>query len=200
MHPNRAFHWEQADIRAFVRDMAFGALFIQTEDGPRVAHAPAVFLDDDTLGMHFSRANAICQRGLAGATGLFVVQGPHAYVSPDWYALGSDEVPTWNYVAVELEGWLEPMDRADLIDQIDQLGQEQEARLAPKPEWRRDKVDSAKIDAMLGAIEGWRLHITGWRGTSKLAQNKTAAARCAAADALAAQGHTDIARLMRDVA
>jgi len=197
MHPNGKFRWEDRDaMRAFVREAGFGALFAGTPDGPRVAHVPAIFLDDDTLGLHVARGNGIT-RHLDGATALFTVQGPDAYISPDWYNEGPDQVPTWNYVTVELEGRMVRMDRDALVAQIDALGHEQEARLAPKPEWTRDKVDPKRIDAMLNAIVGFRLEITAWRGTRKLGQTKAEAARLAAADALEAQGRRAIAHWMR---
>jgi transcriptional regulator len=197
MHPNPAFRWEDRDeLRAFVREVGFGGLFAATPDGPRVAHVPVVWLDETTLGLHVARGNGIT-RHLDGATGLFVVQGPDAYVSPDWYANGPDEVPTWNYVTIELEGRLTRMDDAGLLDQIDRLSAEQEARLAPKPEWTRAKADPKKIDKMLTAIIGFRLEVVAWRGTRKMGQNKPDAARLSAADALDAQGRRAVAHWMR---
>lgn len=198
MHPNPKFRWEDRDaMREFVRAAGFGALFAATPDGPRVAHVPIVWLDDDTLGLHVARGNGIA-RHLDGATGLFTVLGPDAYVSPDWYGLGPDEVPTWNYVTVELEGRMVKMDRDALIAQIDALSHEQEARLAPKPEWTRAKSDPKKIEMMLNAITGFRLEVQAWRGTRKLGQNKPDAARLSAADALDAQGRRAIAHWMRN--
>jgi transcriptional regulator len=199
MHPNPKFRWEDRDaMREFVRAAGFGALFAATPDGPRVAHMPVVWLDDTTLGLHIARGNGIA-RHLDGATGLFTVHGPDAYVSPDWYGLGPDEVPTWNYVAVELEGRMVKMEREELIAQIDALSHEQEARLAPKPEWTRAKSDPKKIEMMLNAITGYRLEITAWRGTRKLGQNKPDAARTSATDALEGQGRRAIAHWMRNL-
>ena len=40
-----------------------------------------------------------------GTEALVVFQGPHAYVSPDWYA-GKGLVPTWNYEVVHVYGAL----------------------------------------------------------------------------------------------
>lgn len=198
MHPNRLFHWQDRDeIRDFVRQAGFGALFAATPDGPRVAHLPVVWLNDDTLGFHLSRGNGLT-RHLAGNTGLFTVQGPDAYVSPDWYGQGPDEVPTWNYVTVELEGRIAPMDRDALVAQIDALSHEQEARLAPKPEWTRAKSDPKKIEMMLNAIQGFTLEVQAWRGTLKLGQNKPEAARMSAADALDEQGRRAVAHWMRN--
>lgn len=198
MHPNPAFRWEDRDaMRALVREIGFGALFAATPDGPRVAHVPVVWLDDITLGLHIARGNGIA-RHLDGATGLFVVQGPDGYVSPDWYGLGPDQAPTWNYVAVELEGTMRRMDDAALVAQVDALTAEQETRLAPKPAWTRDKMDPQKANAMLRAIVGYRLEVVAWRGTLKLGQHKPEAARTGAADGVAASGRAAIAHWMRN--
>lgn len=198
MHPHPAFRWEdQEAMRGFVAQLGFGTLFAATPDGPRVAHVPVVWLDDRTLGLHVARGNGIA-RHLEGATGLFTAHGPDAYVSPDWYGLGTNEVPTWNYVSVELEGRMVRMSRDALVAQVDTLSHEQERRLAPKPEWTRAKTDPALIEKMLGAIIGFRLEVQAWRGTRKLGQNKPEAARLAAADALEAQGRRAIAHWMRN--
>lgn len=199
MHPNRAFHWNDRDaMRGLVRDVAFGALFAGTPDGPRVAHVPAVWLDDDTLALHVARGNGIT-RHLDGASALFVVQGPDGYVSPDWYGLGPDQVPTWNYVAVELEGVARRMDREALVAQVDALVAEQEERLPDHTAWTRAKMEPRAFDRMIDAIAGFRIEVTAWRGTLKLGQNKPEAARRAAADKVAANGRPAIAHLMREL-
>lgn len=198
MHPNSMFRWEDVEaMRAFVADVGFGSLFVATPDGPRVAHVPVV-IEGDRLLLHIANGNGIA-RHLDGATGLFVVNGPDGYVSPDWYGLGPDEVPTWNYVVVELEGVVRKLDREALVAQIDALSHEQERRLAPKPEWTRAKSDPAKIGKMLNAITGFEMRIQAWRGTMKLGQNKPEAARLAAADAMEATERKAIAHLMRTV-
>lgn len=199
MHPNLAFRWQDQDaMRAFVADVAFGTLFAATPDGPRVAHVPAV-VDADRLQLHLANGNGIT-RHLDGATALFVVTGPHSYISPDWYGIGPDEVPTWNYVSVELEGVVRKMDRDGMIAQVDALSAVQEQQLAPKPAWTRSKMDEGKAGKMMNAITGFEMRIQAWRGTMKLGQNKPEAARLAAADALDAQGRTAIAHLMRHAA
>ncbi len=199
MHPNPIVQWQDREaMRELVRAVSFGMLFAGTPDGPRVAHLPAVWLGDDAIGVHVARGNGLT-RHLDGATALFVVNGPDGYVSPDWYGLGPDEVPTWNYVAVELEGVMRRMTRDEMMAQIDQLGAEQETRLAPKPAWTRDKADAGKIAKMADGIVGFKLDIQGWRGTLKLSQNKSEAARLAAADGLASAGRTAIAHMMRSL-
>lgn len=197
MHPNPAFRWEDRDaMRALVSELGFGTLFAATPDGPRVAHVPVVWLDDDTLGLHLARGNGIA-RHLDGAAAVFSALGPDGYISPDWYRLDANQVPTWNYVAVELEGTMRRMEHGDLVAQSDQLSAGQEARLEPKEPWTRGKMDAKIFDKMTTAIVGFRLEIAAWRGTLKLGQNKPDAARLAAADGAEAAGRRGIAHWMR---
>ena len=199
MHPNAIFRWTDRDaMRAMVADVAFGSLFAATPDGPRVAHVPVVWLDDDTLGLHVARGNGIA-RHLDGASALVSVLGPDGYVSPDWYGLGPEQVPTWNYVAVELEGIAHRMERDALVAVIDQLVADQESRI-DHPPWSRAKMAAGQFDAMLSGIIGFRIAITAWRGTLKLGQHKPEAARRSAGDGVAASGRTAIAQLMRTIA
>ena len=198
MHPNPKFRWQDlAAMADFVRDVGMGLVFAGTADGPRVAHVP-VILCKGRLQFHVARGNAIT-RHLDGATALFVVNGPDAYISPGWYGLGPDEVPTWNYVSVEVEGRVRQLDRDSLIAQVDALTAEQEARHAPDAPWTREKADPVRIDRMFDAILGFELDPQVWRGTIKLGQNKPAEARLSAADALDAAGRRGIAHMMRNV-
>ena len=184
-------------MRDFVADVAFGMVFAATPDGPRVAHVPLVWMGD-AVCFHVARGNGIT-RHLDTATALFVVNGPDGYVSPDWYGLSANEVPTWNYVSVELEGRVTRMDRSALMTQIDALSANLEARIADKSPWTRDKADPAYIARLADAIVGFSLVPTAWRGTIKLNQNKPETARLGAASGLERQGRRAIAHMMRGV-
>ncbi|HEX8444497.1 MAG TPA: FMN-binding negative transcriptional regulator [Allosphingosinicella sp.] len=199
MHPNPKFRWQDREAMAvFVQQAGFGTLFAQTAAGPRAVQTPAL-LEGDRLRFHIARGNAIHRHLAAGpAEALYVVSGADAYVSPDWYGM-ADRVPTWNYVAVELEGTVRSLDRAGLVEQLDDLSAEHEARLAPKRPWTRAKMSEARFEALLGAISGFEMEIADWRGTLKLGQDKPAQARAAVADALSERGDTRMAALMRTV-
>lgn len=199
MHPNPAFRPRQDDLPALlVREIGFAAIFGTTPDGPRVAHAPIVLSDDAaTLQFHLARGNALT-RHLDGATALAVVQGPDAYVSANWYA-DADQVPTWNYVAVEMEGVVRKLDDAELVTQLDTLSALHEARIGASPPWTRDKMNPALFGRMTGAITGFELRITAWRPTLKLSQNKTADERERVAAGIAASGHGALAHLIREL-
>ncbi|QNO28880.1 FMN-binding negative transcriptional regulator [Sphingopyxis sp. OPL5] len=200
MHPDPAFRPKDDDLAALlVREIGFAAIFASTPDGPRVAHAPVVLSEDtSTLQFHLSRGNGLA-RHLDGAAALAVVQGPDAYVSASWYA-GPDQVPTWNYVAVEMEGKARKLDREALIRQLDTLSAHHEGRIGIDPPWTRDKMSPAIFGKMADAITGFEMTITAWRPTLKLSQNKPADERTRVAGALQAQGHGALAHLMDQLA
>lgn len=197
MHPNSAFRPQQDDLaELLVREIGFAAIFASTPDGPRVAHAPLVLSDDrTTLQFHLARGNALT-RHLGGANALAVVQGPDAYVSASWYA-DADQVPTWNYVAIEMEGVARKLDHAELVAQIDTLSAQHEARVGANPPWTRGKMNPALFSKMTGAITGFEMRIAAWRPTIKLSQNKSPEERGRAVDGVAATGHGALAQLMR---
>lgn len=196
MHPNLDFHWEErAALRAFASEIGFGMVFAATPNGPRVAHVPLVWLDETRIGFHLARGNALV-RHLSGSEVLVVVNGPDAYVSPDWYGL-ADQVPTWNYLSAEFQGEVATLDEAGLIAQVDAVSAQQEARLAPKPAWTRAKMRDGLFSQMLRGIIGFEVRVTGWRGTAKLGQNKPPEAREGVAKALDERGQRAMALLMR---
>ncbi len=198
MHPNAAFRWDDRDaLRDFAREVGFGMVFAATPDGPRVAHVPFVFLDDNRIGLHVARGNGLTKH-LDGIEALLVINGPSGYISPDYYGT-DDQVPTWNYLALELQGRTRRMTKDELVAQVDALSAEQEQRLTPKPAWTRDKMSDGLFDKMLGAIVGFELTITAWRSTAKLGQNKPEDVRMLAADGTEAAGNIAIAHLMRNL-
>lgn len=195
MHPNGAFRWDdETELRAFVATRGFATLFLAAE-APMVAHVPLVVTESGTLRFHVARANRITRR-LDGAAAVASVTDADFYVSPDWYG-SDDQVPTWNYLAVEIEGQVCALGEDDLIAQVDALSVAFEARLAPKPVWTRDKMTPGRFEAMLGAIRGFELVPTDWRGTRKMGQNKKPAERAGLSDALAALGLDREAGLVR---
>jgi transcriptional regulator len=197
MHPNAAFRWDDAaELRAFVAERGFATLCVATAKGPMVAHAPLVVTEAGTIRFHLARGNRVVPH-LDGAMMVASVVDDDFYVSPDWYC-SEDQVPTWNYRAVEIEGPVRALDEAGLIAQIDALGEAFEARLAPKPAWTRDKMTPGRFEAMLGAIRGFELVPTDWRGTRKMGQNKKPAERDALAAALDGLGMAREATLVRE--
>ena len=198
MHPNPAFRSDdRALAETLIDELGFAMVFLTTPDGPRVAHTPLVSAGDGTVRFHLSRGNALTKH-LADAEALVVVNGPDGYVSPRWYA-DPNQVPTWNYVALELEGPVRRLDGPETTALLDALSARHEARIAGAP-WTRDKMDPARFRQLLGGIVGFELEVHAWRPTLKLSQNKPADDRQRVADGLEASGAAGIAQLMRRLA
>ncbi len=202
MHPNSMFRLKGSDaeqratMEALVQEIGFGMVFAQTPDGPRVAQSALFSTGDGAVQFHLSNGNALTKY-LHGTDALVVVNGPDAYISPDWYE-GANQVPTWNYLSIELEGPVRKMDDDGLVALLDDLSAVNEARLAPKAPWTRDKMDSALFDKMTRAITGFEMEIRGWRPSFKLSQNKPDVDRLRAAEELEKQGKKALAHLMRE--
>jgi transcriptional regulator len=195
MHPNGKFQLAVDEMEAIVREAGFGAVVVQTAEGLRAVNVPFL-VDGDRIRFHISRRNAVHDALSDGCEALLLVEGPHAYISPDWYGL-EDRVPTWNYVAVEITGPVAPLDTVALAALVDGLSDAHEARLLPKPAWSKDKMSPGRYDGLLKAIAGFELHATDWRGTAKVDQDKPAEVRERIASALDARGEAAMAALMR---
>jgi transcriptional regulator len=198
MHPNPAFRKMPADRNiAFAREQGFGVLAVSAPDAPLISHVP--FLLDEAGGearFHLVRSNPICALAAQGVAARLAVQGPHGYISPDWYGV-PDQVPTWNYVAVHLVGRIEPLPDEALHPMLDDLSDWFEAGLDPKPRWTTEKMTPEVMQRMMRQILPFRLLVEDVQGTWKLGQNKPDAARLGAAGALSSSDPA-LAALMRD--
>lgn len=183
MHPNPVYRRESGERNlAFARERAFGVLSVNGDEAPLISHIP--FLLDEAGGVaefHLVRSNPIVR--LDDARAVIAVTGPDGYVSPDWYGI-EDQVPTWNYIAIHLRGRLTRRPQEEMRDLLVRQSAFYEARLAPKPAWKLDKVTPEALDKLMRMIVPYRLEIESVDGTWKLSQNKADAVRLAAADRL----------------
>ncbi|PZU09572.1 FMN-binding negative transcriptional regulator [Sphingomonas sp.] len=195
MHPNPAFRWiDDPALRAFISNASFAIIAIVVEGRVMTAQAPLVFDAEGNPAFHLARANPVVPH-LDGGPVLATILGEHGYISPDWYGT-ADQVPTWNYRLVEIEGVARRLDEAGLIDQLDRLSATQEALLAPKTAWTREKMAPARFGAMTRAITGFAIEAATIRGTAKLGQNKSAAEAAGAIAGLRALGRHALAAEM----
>jgi transcriptional regulator len=186
-------------LHDFVEHQAFGTLISRVDGHAFATHLP--FLLDRTASAngvllgHVARANPQW-RELAGHEALCIFNGPHAYISPTWYA-AEKVVPTWNYVAVHAYGRVELVEEpAALIEIIQKLTRTYEQNL-PTP-WEFDRADPF-IQKLANGIVGFRIAIERIEGKWKLNQNHPEERRRRVVDALRDQDGEDaneIARLI----
>lgn len=185
MHPNPMFHsHDHAKDIAFVRDRAFGTLVVNADPVPHVAHVPVLVSEDGAeVLIHLVRSNPIARALKAPLPARIAVTGPDAYISPDWYGI-ADQVPTWNYVAVQVTGTLERLPQDEMRRVLETQSAFYETRLAPKVPWTTGKMTPEVLEKMMRMIVPCRMVVTDIAATWKLGQNKDAAARMGAAAAL----------------
>ncbi len=198
MHPNPSFRDDTPDLhRSLVAAVGFGTIFLQTPAGPRVAHSALLAMGSSKLQFHLARGNALT-RHLEGSTALVVVNGPDAYISARWYA-DPDQVPTWNYIAVELEGSVRKLDDAELLQQLEMLSDHHEAKVKGGIPWTMDKMSTRHLDGLVRSFVGFELEIETRRETVKLSQNKSVEERVRVIAGLEQQNAADIAQAMRGI-
>jgi transcriptional regulator len=161
----------------FIRRNAFATLAVVIDGAVHFAYAPVVLdRQPPPLGsvyFHLARNNPVA--GLPdGSLVTFGVMGAHTYVSPDWYET-PEQVPTWNYMAVEGSGRLQRLNESESIAHLTRLVQEQESFLAPKPAWSPSRLQPARLKQLLLGIVPFRLTLDTLEGKAKLSQNRSQA-------------------------
>ena len=171
----------QDTLLQYIRDFSLGTLIIADENGIEANHVP-FHLDAGTgdtpgrLQCHVARSNPVWQRIQNGDRVLVVFQGPDAYVSPSWYPTKAETgrvVPTWNYLAVHVEGTAKLIQDPDwLKHQLHQLTNQHES-IMDQP-WSVDDAPPDFTDRMMKAIVGVEIHIEKLTGKLKASQNQPA--------------------------
>lgn len=192
MYTPPAFRLEDRNaVLAVMRENAFAMLVAHRSDTLEITHLPLMVEprgDDLLIRGHVAKANPIVALIEAGAAATAVFRGPHAYISPDWYA-SEDQVPTWNYVAVHGSGRLKAVTTAaDTTTLLADLSAEHEAPLAPKRPWTHDKMRDGLMERMIKGVVAFELPVERLEAKSKMSQNKKPEDIAGAAEGLRGRG------------
>ena len=173
MHPNKVFDWtDRAEMLRFADDRAFAHIFTACESGLFVVHVPVMVTSAGKVWFHVARRNRITEH-LDGHSLLISISGREAYQSANWY-VSDNQVPTWHYEAVEIEGPARMLSDEELVALLDGLSGRHEGRHSPERPWTRDKMGPGKFEAMTRAVVGFEVDPTEVRGTRKFNQHKDA--------------------------
>lgn len=189
------FHGDDADALALVRDYPFATLVTSDGGEPQFTYLPLLWEEGGAHGVllgHMARANPQWQAFAQGHT-VALFHGPHAYISPSWYAQPEQHVPTWNYAAVHAHGRPQLIDgAADKLALIDRTTAQFEQDNTPP--WTRS-VGGDRLEKMLGAIVAFRLPIERLEAKFKMNQNRTPADRAKVVGNLRETAHPDLAAM-----
>ncbi len=198
MHPNKVFDWtDRAEMLRFVADRAFAHIFTAVPEGLFVVHAPLLVTQCGKIWFHVARRNRIAAH-LADRPLQISLSGRDAYQSANWY-VSDNQVPTWHYEAVEIEGLARQLSDDELVALLDSLSERHEGRTSPGRPWTRDKMEPGKFEAMLRAIVGFEVDPTEVRGTRKFNQHKNVDDLSATVLGQEGAGREDIVAAIREI-
>lgn len=161
---------DRAELVQFMRANGFPILVTGTGGVLHASHLPITVHEEGeqiVIDMHMAKNNPQWQEFFEDEV-MVLFSGPHAYVSPRWYA-DKERVPTWNYAAVHAYGVAKiNSDRKDkhasqrrLIESLD-------------PQWlpKFDGLRQEYVDQMLDGIVNFSIAVTRIETRWKLSQNR----------------------------
>jgi len=186
------FRVDDIDIaRSIIREHPFATLIT----GDLCAtHMPCLVdeeADELTVLGHVARADPVAER--LGGRLLAIFQGPHGYVSANWY--DDETIPTWNHLTLHVRGSPAVLD--DALPLLRRTVDHFEAAL-PRP-WSLQRMGET-ARAMADEVLAFRLVAEQWHAEAKLSQDKSAQERARVRGGLEASGpyaNLALARLMR---
>lgn len=193
----------EASDRAFchevIRAYPFAPITTVTASGDLLASHLPFLLDEDrgasgTLIGHVARKSPHHDELARGSAALVVFTGPHAYVSPTWYAT-HPAVPTWNYCVVHAHGVARFLDDDATRSYLARLAQHFEG--TSEAAWRFDALPRDYQSKMVRGLAAFEIEIVRMQGKAKLTQNRSAtdiANVIAALQASADQDQRELAR------
>lgn len=162
-------------VRRFIATYGFAVVVNQDREGPVATHIPLCLDrqgDRDVLLGHVARANPHWHSFDGAAEALVIFQGPHAYVSPSWYAT-SPAVPTWNYAVVHVYGRPRVVDDASRVRAIlGRLVAQYEASMHSEP-WSTSALPPDYVERMTSAIVAFEMQVDRVEAKFKLGQNRS---------------------------
>ena len=190
---------DAATLERFVAENGFATLVSTGPEGLWTSHVPLLVGrgSDGRLRLegHMARANAHWESLESAAEVLAIFGGPHAYVSPSWYA-HHPSVPTWNYAVVHARGKARIVEPEALPALLARLTRKyEEARPAP---WRMEDLPAEFTPKLLAAIVGFEIAVERLEGKFKLSQNRRPADLEGVIAALEGEGQGALAALMRE--
>lgn len=161
---------DRAEVLSFMRANNFAVVVTATGGEPRASHLPVLVEEREgslVIVAHMAKNNPQWEAFFDEEV-LVVFHGPHAYVSPRWYA-EKERVPTWNYAAVHAYGKVrafhEPEAKRAAV-----------AKLVAHhdPQWLPDyeKLSDGYMAGMLEAIVAFEVPVDRHETRWKLSQNR----------------------------
>jgi transcriptional regulator len=161
---------DRAELMAFMRANNFPLLVTGTGGALLASHLPITVHEEKEqilIDMHMAKNNPQWKEFFDDEV-MVVFSGPHAYISPRWYA-DKQRVPTWNYAAVHAYG-------VPKIVSDKQAKCDSQRRLIESldPQWlpQHDALSPKYVDMMIEGIVNFTIPVSRLETRWKLSQNR----------------------------
>jgi predicted FMN-binding regulatory protein PaiB len=196
MRTSTTFQPSEEQIDALIQRHPF-ALVTTYADGRHHATPLPLLLDRIAGGRrllgHFARSNPHADAVARVPEALIVFQGPHAYLSPSWYA-DRTMAPTWNYMIVACHVRIALLDGDAAAHAVERLTDAMEQG-RPRA-WRTPEL-GARQPTMLPRIVAFHAEVVEVEAKFKLGQNEPLGVLRDALVGLEAEGQAELVAAMR---
>jgi transcriptional regulator len=191
---------DTAQLHDFMDEYNFATVVTERAGELIASHIPFLLDrgagENGALRAHIAIRNPQLDHFRAGSKALVIFQGPHTYVSPNWY-VNPQNVPTWNYSVVHAHGTPRIGNLATMVALLKDLVAKHEKPFSTP--WQFDAGDPW-IKKMMNEIVAFEMPIEKLEGKFKLNQNREPADRAGVIAALSSSvdpAERAVAELMR---
>lgn len=171
---------DAALINEFIRNHPFATLIVANAEGVEANHIPLYLRQEAEqkilLQGHVARNNPLWSTLPFDGKALAIFHGPHAYISPSWYATKKETgrvVPTWNYMVIQVQGKLSAnLDPLWLREHLGRLTAQHEQGM-PEP-WDLEDAPAQFVEKMINAVVGIEMQVESVTAKFKISQGQTA--------------------------
>ena len=161
---------DRPELLAFLRANNFPVLVTGTGGVLHASHLPVTIHEDGpriVIDMHMAKNNPQWKEFFDDEV-MVIFTGPHAYVSPRWYA-DQERVPTWNYTAIHAYGI-----PAIIPDRKAKWESQRRLIEVLDPQWlpKFDALSQKYVDMMLDGIVNFSIQVARLETRWKLSQNR----------------------------
>jgi len=140
-----------------------------TGNGLTATHAPVEVVEglqgEWTVYGHMARANPQW-KSFGTQEVLLIFQGAHTYISPTWY--NHLNVPTWNYMVVQVHGQAVLLDDSGLRSTLGRLVEKHETNSS----YRLETLPADFVAKEMKGTVGFTVQVTRLEASYKLSQNR----------------------------
>nr|WP_286176806.1 FMN-binding negative transcriptional regulator [Lysinibacillus sp. SDF0063] len=171
MYIPKLYRMEHDEAVQMMKANPFALLITVDEHRPLATHIPLEIREEDgkiyATG-HIAYGNMQKKTLDNDRDVLLIFQGPHAYISSSWYE--SEQVPTWDYLAVHAYGSARILTKDELKSALDTMLTHYESHRENGRLW--ETFDPELLEREMKGIVGFEIEITSIQGAAKMSQNR----------------------------